>query len=180
MKQAIVIGCQPKNKNTWLKDLLSSLKGCKYPIEINYTDNFELATIKWARDGKKWDEFFFLPETTIIKDLKLFDMIFEENKGKSVSICKYPSWGGMYLVKYRQEILKNVFIPEVKSKKMAVYWEIVFNAYYAGLDEGNCAVLFPDMVHSNNFVEKYGRLNMVMGNEYIERYKGDWGQRPLT
>ncbi len=179
MRQGIIIGCQPKNKETWLKDLLFDLKGCKYPYKVNFTDNFELASIKYALENTDWDEFLFLPETTRIKRLELFDMVFKENKGKSVSICQHPTVGGMYLMKYRREILKQMPIPEVKTKRMAVFWEVVFNTFYAGLDDGNVVVLFPDMVHSDVFVEKYGRMNMVMWNEYIERWKGDWGQRPL-
>ncbi len=106
-------------------------------------------------------------------------MVFEDNKGKSVSICQHPAVGGMYLMKYRREVLKQMPIPEVKTKSMAVFWEVVFNTFYAGLDEGNVVVLFPEMAHSDVFIEKYGRMNMVMGNEYIEKWKGDWGQRPL-
>lgn len=179
MKQGIVIGSTKSRKETWLKDLLASLIGCKYPIKVNFTDNFELTTIKWALTNTDFEEFLFLPDSTIIKDLSLFDIVFDTYKGKSVSLFNFPAVGGMYMMKYRRDILKTMPIPEVKSKLMAVFWEGVFNVYYSGLD-GNVIILFPGQVHTNIFVKKYGRENMVVGNKYITRFKGDWGQRPLN
>lgn len=178
MKQGIVIGSSTSRKETWLKDLLASMIGCKYPVKIFYLDTFELSVIKEAIYATNFDEFLFLPDSTIIQDLEFFDMVFKDTEGMSVSVFNEPCLGAMYMMKYRREILKTMPIPKVPSKKMAVFWEIVFNEYYVGLD-AKIKVLFPEVLHSETFIEKHGRENMVMGNKYILRYKGDWGQKSL-
>lgn len=177
MKQGIIIGAQEKNKDTWLKDLINSMEGCVYPYKVHYTNDFELSSVKWAMENTDWDEILFFPESTVIRDLALFDKIFKDNEGKSVSICSDPVVGAMYLMKYRRAILKDMEIPIAKSKRQAVELEVTFNPNYAKKDE--TVVLFPEIKHSNDFVHKYGRMNMIMGNEYIARFKGSWGQYTL-
>jgi hypothetical protein len=180
IKQGIIVGSSDARRETWLSDIQKNLEGYeKYPIKYNITDRFELATIKQALVSTDWDEFMFLPDSTIIKDFELFDLIFKKHKGKSVSLVQHPDVGGMYLMKYKREILEKMGeIPIAQNKAMAVYWEIVFHAYYAGLDQ-NVVVLFPDVFHTEIFKKKHGRINMIMGNKYFEKWKGDWGQRSL-
>jgi len=179
MQKGIVIGSQKHREKTWLRELLDSLKGNqKYPVEVNFTDKFELASIKWALKHTNWDEFLFLPDSTIVSDLSFLDKVFDKQfEGRSVSICREPGIGGMYMMKYRREILEKLPIPDVPNKRMAVYWEMVFHAYYGGIE--NVVVLFPEVKHTNIIIKKHGRENMVIGNKYFMRYKGDWGQRPV-
>ena len=181
IKQGIIVGSSESRRDTWLSDIQINLMDYnKYPIKYNITDRFELATIKQALTSTDWDEFLFLPDSTIIKDFSLLDIVFDRHKGKSVSLVQHPDIGGMYLMKYRREILEKMGdIPIASSKMMAVYWEVIFHAYYAGLDQ-NVVVLFPDVKHSDVFIEKHGRMNMVMGNSYFEKWKGDWGQKSLS
>lgn len=181
MKQGIIVGSSESRRDTWLADIQDNLEGYdKYPVKYNITDRFELATVKQALVSTDWDEFLFLPDSTIIKDFELFDIVFDKHKGKSVSLVQHPDIGGMYLMKYRREVLEKMGdIPIAENKAMAVYWEIVFHAYYAGIDK-NVVILFPDIKHTDIMVERHGRINMVMGNKYFEKWKGDWGQRSLS
>lgn len=179
MKQGIVIGTGT-GREEWLNDFMKSVEGCKYPIKVYKTDNFELDCIDKAMWLTDWDEFLFLADSTVIQDLKFFDLVFKGTEGKSVSVCQEPCLGGMYMMKYRREILKQMPIPKVNTKKMAVYWEIVFNEFYCGLEGiDNIKVLFPELTHSDTIIERHGRENMVMANQYIRRYKGSWGQKAL-
>lgn len=178
MNKGIVIGSSLTRKETWLADLLASMKGCAYPYKVFYLDTFELSVIQMALATTNFDEFLFLPDSTVIQDLSFFDMVFQGTEGMSVSVFNEPCLGAMYMMKYRRKILETMPIPVVPNKKMAVFWEVVFNEFYVGL-ESQIKVLFPEVKHSETFMEKHGRLNMVMGNKYLLRFKGSWGQTPL-
>lgn len=172
-KKAIVIGSTTKTKD-WLENCLNSF-GCydKYPIIVVVNDGFELGKLKWVYDHTDVDEMFLLHDTLEIKDVSMFEEAFEECQGKSYALSDHPTYMGMFLGKYRREILDKMEIPITETKAEAVDQEELFNRRYSELEPYK-VVVDPPLVNGNIFEEKFGRKNMVLENEFVKKYKGTW------
>jgi len=171
MKQVIVIGSTTRTKD-WLQNCLNSFGNYnKYPIIVVVNDDFELGKLKWVYENTDIDEFFLLHDTVEIKDTSLFDLAF--NYEGSFALSKQPVQMGMFLGKYRREILNKMIIPTTKTKMEAVMQECAFNQEYSIL-EAKMATIFKPLVNTDVFEEKFGRNNMVLENDYIKKYKGTW------
>ena len=174
MKQVIVIATTP-NRYRWLANCLETLKGYdKYPLMVISDFNWELGKIRFVYENTNIDEFFLLHDSCEVKDPSLFDLVFEKHRGESVAFSDHPVVFGMYLGKYRREILEKMDIPIVRDKKGAIYWEEKFNIDYVQLDPAT-VLLFDDFRHTTIFEEKLGRKNMKVENEYLVKWKGTWG-----
>lgn len=179
---AIVIGRTPDESGAlWAEDLLHSLEGGCWPIEVHQTWGFELATIGWA--AERLQEFVFLPASTVVKDLALFDVAFGDLAGKSINLGGVQ--GGnrfrMYLGKYLASSVRAIGVPTVNSKWDAVMLEDSWGEAYAQAEEtaGRLASLGGPLDHTEVFEERHGRLNMVVENEFLRRYKGTWDARQI-
>ncbi len=173
MTVAVVIGAVSR-ESPWLIDCLASLDGCGWPVMVNVTVNWELTTIDWA--SWQYDEFVFLPESTVVLDQAVFDRCFGDYAGRSVSLA----WaqGGpfrMYMGKYRSEVVRRAGVPTVRSKYEAIAYEWDWGQRYSAAD-GAVVNLGAPLEHTDRFVEKHGRTNMVVANEFFERFKAHWGQ----
>jgi hypothetical protein len=164
----IVIGAQ--SGGPWLKDLLRSLHGCGYPRSIVLTHEWELEAIK--QGAELYEEFVFLPQSTIVTDNALWDIVFKDYKGTGVSLSNTPGPFGMYIGKYKSAIVKHIGCPYIPSKEEAIRQEILWCNRYAYQEY---YVPLADMPHSEVFEERHGRLNMVTENKWLRRYKGSWG-----
>jgi hypothetical protein len=172
MNQAIVIATTPSS--VWLNLIRDSLKSySKYPLIILSDYTYELGKIKYIYDHTDIDEFVFLHDTCVIKDLSLFDLCFETYQGISVAFSMCPVKFGMYLGKYRRDTLKRVEIPTPYSKIDSVKYEVSFNNAYCQA-EPETVLLFNDFHDVPRFEEKNGRNNMVLENQYLKKYKGTW------
>jgi hypothetical protein len=162
MTRGIVITTSEYTKD-WLGECLASISNYKYPIAIRYNsdeDNrWELAGIKKGKDT--FDEFVHLMDTTIIKDSSLFDKLFEVPGHVFLT-----SGGYHYMGKFVSADLPD--IPTVHTKQEAV-------AYETRWLQRPCGFFEPDLpVHTDVFVEKHGRRNMVLENDYLIKYKSTW------
>ncbi len=174
MSVAIVIGSVSRD-SPWLADCVHSLVGCHYPVHAHFTRQFELDTIGWA--AKQFDEFVFLPESTVVLDQQVFDWCFEEFKGSSVNLGTAQGLRfRMYLGKYRAEPVNMMGVPEVRDKWDAVNFESSWCLAYASLEAaaGRLVDFGGPLEHTTNFVERHGRRNMVVENEYLRRFKGSY------
>lgn len=148
----------------FLEDLLKSLK-TDYPIYICWEGlgrpegSFELGAIK--KGSELFDEFVYLHDTVVIKDNSLFDKLFA-TEGHVL----FTKRGYHYFGKYVSNDLP--VIPEVTNKQEAIHWEIRwFTKPHTILDHE-----LP--FHVERFEEKHGRINMVLENDYLIKYKGTW------
>lgn len=169
MKQAIVIPTVP-NKTEELQNLFGSLNGFdEYPVIILADYTYELGKVKFMVENTDFDEFFLLQHSCEIKDTKLFDILFQDYLGKSVSLNEEFS---SYLFKYRRDILLQMDIPTIDSKLESIRQERNFHREYCKIEMPK--FLFDDFVGMNKYEEKFGRKNQIMENEYIKKYKGTW------
>lgn len=170
MKQAIIIGSTTSSH--WLENCLKSFQGyTKYPIFVVINNDFEVGKILDVVNYMDLDEFFLFHDTVEIKDPSFITTAFEIEG--SVSLCDDPTTFGMFIGKYRREILETMNILPTTTKKEAVLAEMIFNKDYCSR-ESKLTTLFPEFRNSNVFEEKFGRKNMVLENEYLKKYKGTW------
>jgi hypothetical protein len=160
--RGIVITTSEHTKD-WLFDCIKSI-GTKYPIVIRVNtleDNrWELGGIQLGKDT--FDEFIHLMDTTVVKDQRLFDKLFEINGNVFLTEGGYH-----YMGKFVSDTLPT--LPTALNKQQAVYWEL---NWHAGIQK---TFFSPDLpVHTSVFEEKRGRRNMVLENDYLIKYKATW------
>lgn len=166
MRQGIVVGTTADGKR-WVDQLMATLD-TSYPVVQICA--WELEAIAYG--AGRFDEFVFLPQSTEILDNDLWRVVFEEHVGESVSLAQHPSTFGMYLGKYRSEILRCMEMPAIHSKGDAIHWEDRWFLPYLAIEPD--VVRFDDLPHSDRFEEKFGRMNMRVENRWLRRWKGSW------
>jgi len=157
----------------FFSSLMSSLKGCKYPIVVwknTDSDNgFEISGIRLG--SKLFDEFLYLQDTTFIKDINLIENILETEGSVSI-FQRYNS----YLGKYETKILNHLIIPEVKNKQQAIRYEVDFITEYLKQVE-KYTELFPQLNVwglPDRVEMKFGRQNAIYETKEFVKYKGTW------
>jgi hypothetical protein len=165
----IVIATTPGREN-WLTQCLGSL-GDKTAIVLS-DYSFELGKIKWVYDNTCLDRWLLLQDSVVVKDHRFFDLLEEYPHSVAVSNC--PTVFGMYLGVYSRDTLSAVGIPKVNSKEEAIHYEVAWSNKYCSVE--NVPVLFTDFADGNSkgFRYVFGRNNMVIENEYLIKYKGNW------
>lgn len=148
-------------------DFIRSVYGCKYPVvtvfNTDENNTYETAGLKVGME--LFEDFVYLHDTVVIKDLKLFDLLFEYPEMVSLS----PRFL-MYLGKYNSRILRTFNIQDLKSKLESHDMEM------------RLCTMFPHApCFDNSFIdgnhkmlEVHGRMNMVLENDYLIKMKGHW------
>ena len=172
MKLGIVV-VTSKATERFLSDFVYQMSSMnvKYPVYYHMnseeTNEYEIGGIK--RGMELYDEFVLLHDTCIVKTASLFNLFFHY-KNRSVSVS--PNFLS-YLGKFRTETLSKMELPFVRSKKDAVDAESQFLREYIS-HEPNHVVLFPDFDNNYTWKTHNGRMNMVLENQYLIKYKGCW------
>lgn len=177
----IVIGTSPRTKD-WLREALIHLTGVPYKIMIvgngclptegdinigNDWNGYELGAI--AHGYKMFKEFVFLPDTCFVKDISLFDKVFDREGG--VALCKNFF---SYLGKYNSKVISEIGVPKVTTQREAVDKELHWNKLYMKSDLLWKYFEATLPIQSDKFIDKNGRKNMVLENDYLIKYKGTW------
>lgn len=135
---------------------------------VLYAYQYELGKIRLIYEHTDLEEFLFLQDSVIIKDTKWIDEVFDHEGSVSLGNQLF-----MYLGKYTRETLSKVPLPQPQNKHDAVRLEREWTRDYAE-SEANIKTLWPDFVDTDKFEEHNGRLNMILENEHIKKYKGTW------
>jgi hypothetical protein len=165
----IVIGSSPDRQN-WLSDCSASINR-EHVAVINF--GFELGKIGWVMKNTKAERFLFLQDSWVIKDDSFWELL--ENEESSVCLNADPYYYGCYAGIYERRIIEQIGIPVIESKLDAIENEIAWHKDYVRV-AGEPKVLFPELTDKNatRTVEKNGRTNLVLENDYILKYKGTW------
>jgi hypothetical protein len=162
MQRGIVITTSSQTKS-WLPECLQSVKNSPYTIVIQdngASGGFELAGIQKGKE--LFDEFIHLMDTTVVKDISLFDKLFEMEGHVFLTNGGYHFMG-----KFVSDDLPD--IPEVRFKEEAIALELHW------LKGKKKSYFLPDLpVHTEVFEEKHGRKNMVLSNAFITKWKATW------
>jgi hypothetical protein len=165
MRRGIVITTSEYTR-PFYKDLIDSLYGCKYPVVTVFNP---LINSPYESGGLRvgmvlFDEFIYIQDTVIIKDLSLFDKLFEHDGMISIA----PNFL-MYLGKYESQKLREVQIPQVWDKKGAIAMEFWLRTVFP------VSCFDPTFIDGNHtWEEKHGRRRMVLENIYIKKFKSCW------
>lgn len=173
MKQAIVIYTH-HNAPGALENCLNSLRGYfKYPIIILYNDDWEIGAIKWMYEETDYDEFFLMQDTVEIKDLSLFDILFQHWAGRTLMFAPKAD---SYLVKYCRKDLDRISIPTAHNKREAVNyeWDDWNKAYIEVSTTGVAPFIVPFLGQEDIYEEKFGKLRKKYENKYLIKWKGTW------
>ena len=166
----IVVATTPGREN-WLAQCLASIT---QPVLVLSDFTFELGKINWIFNKTNVERFLFLQDSIVIKNEKLFELLHER---ASIALTNDPSVYGMYMGIYEREHLSKIDIPLPKSKREAIEFEISWTAKYCQAAK-NVRVAFPDLTDRNATKKEmvFGRENLVLENQYLIKYKGNWGQ----
>ena len=169
----IVIGTSPGREN-WLSDCLNSLQK---PCLIIRDSNYELGKIKWCQENLK-NPFFFFQDSVVFKSTDWIDEALKQNQ--SISLNNDPDLYGTYMGIYDPKILNQIDVPIPTNKAEAVELELTWTKKYVA-KAGAVQILFPDLKDSNATRKelRHGRENLVLENDYLIKYKGNWGQKPI-
>ena len=206
MKQTILIPTHEGHEE-WLHNCIHSIRVAtqdklKYALTIvgNGSDvpavdvpwDWELTTLKnpenWFEYGAvipvmertKYDEVFLLHDTCEIKNAYLFDLIFEKYPGISVALTRNFQ---MHMGKFLRSVLEKVDIPRAKDAWVDADVEESFPPKYIVAADWRYVTLFPGFASVGDWPpereEKFGRLNMVLENEFLKKYKSKWSRNMI-
>ena len=171
MRQGIIITSHVSTLG-YLRESLPCLDGSPYPIVIKWNserfNNWELGGIELG--SQLFDEFLYLQDTVMIKNLAVLDFIFKELTTVSVSFMKrYNS----YLGKYVASVLNTTGIPVIDNKQDAILQEKEWTEKYILAAGSAYTELFPEL-DGWNLTDKFERGRMIYENDFIKKYKGTW------
>jgi hypothetical protein len=182
MKQAIVIATTPKRYD-FLQNLLSSIDGYDtYPIVILSDYTYFAGKIRHIAFETQIEEFTMIPDSLEIKDPSMFDILFKQHKGKSVSFWKSTRRDFyMGMGKFLSESLRKIDISYTAStmREDEVFARNLGERYSTA--EIQVAYLLPDGAEEESglYMDKFGRKNMVVENDYFIKYKAHWSWEML-
>jgi hypothetical protein len=165
----VVIGSSP-DRQEWLADCSGSIK--RDHIAVVNT-GFELGKIRWVIENTTADRFLFLQDSWLIKNEGFWDLL-DAHSG-SLAINSDPYYFGCYAGVYERSVIERIGVPLMADKRDAIRNEVEWHKAYVQV-AGEPTVLFPDLTDNNatGTVERHGRINLVLENKYIAKYKGTW------
>jgi hypothetical protein len=184
MKIGLVITTSQYTRE-FLADCLNSIKSVKYPILIvsngGYNPSEVIKSIEWdgpssvdliindengwelggIRRGKEvFDVFTHIMDSTLIKDISMFDRLFEFAPDENVVLTK-----GNFHYQGRFISAKLPNLPQVQSKDVAIMLEAHWLKFYREFR--------PDLpVQSEIFEVVHGQRRMRLENEFMVKWKG--------
>ena len=129
-----------------------------WKLIINEWNGWEIGVIQ--RGKENFDEFVHIMDTTLIKDISLFDKLFEIPGNVVLTKGNYH-----YMGKFVTKELPN--LPRVHDKTTAIMLEVRW------LDGFQYTEFTPDLpVHSLVWEEIHGKNRMRLENDYMIKWKG--------
>lgn len=167
----IVVATTPGREN-WLQQCLKSISK---PVLVLSDFTFELGKINWIYNNTNIERFMFLQDSVVIKDETIFEFVYT-NTG-SISFTNDPGLYGMYMGVYERRVLEQIEIPIPKSKNEAIAYELSWTDKYCQT-AGSVTLAFDDLTDSKAKRKEvvFGRENLVLENDFLIKYKGNWGQ----
>lgn len=192
-KVIAVVSYMPQKRAGILKNCLDSIKtdtkvvvvinggGEKpflgYPTLFNQENSQEIGALEAVYRGTEAEEIFLLHDTCEIKDNSIWQKVFDDLKGQSVSISTHFL---MLIGKYRRQILSQLRFPAVNNKLEGhLLGERDFINHYCQMEEP--VVLCPEFHDSKATKEdKWGRPNLKLDCHYMTKWKGNWDVSMIT
>lgn len=160
-----VIVCSYKG-SPFLQGCLDSIPSDMECVVVR-NGGYEAGALRWCRENLNKD-FFFMQDSA---RLKTPDWLKGLEEGKSYCVNNETGPYSMYTGKIRIEVLRQIPVPETKTKMDAVMYELSFGNHYAQIDP-NITVLWPELTfESASNAEVFGRPVKVYENDFFLKYK---------
>lgn len=158
----VVIGSHPGSP--WLADCLKTIPATR-KVRVHRAGGYEIAALRTATRWRA--RFVFLQDSTQVLHPDFWDIIDNTE----------PTWlfGGppMYMAVYQRRHLTTPLeqAPEKMDKLSSIRWE-------GELQERiHYPTLWPEVNDATGYhQERHGRMNLVLENTYLRKFKGNWGQ----
>lgn len=175
MNVPVVISTGP-DRGHWVRDCLNSIHVPNVTLCKSQAGG-ELGAIRMVYEGTRWARFLLLQDSVVVLDQRLFDLVDEVNG--PLLVAPRPC---MYLAVYERAVLDELDIPDVpagQDRELAIEHETAFCDSYVRQAEQmgfDVPVLFPELTDANaaGQVHHNGRLNLVLENDFLRKYKGTW------
>lgn len=162
-------------RGQWVGDCIGSIS--RGNVTICRSDGGgELGAIRMIYEGTHWRRWLMLQDSTVVLDQGLFDLV-DAVEGPCL-LAPHPA---MYLAVYERSVLDVVGIPEpaAHDREAAIALEVPWMRAYEAQCHAQgfaCPVLFPELTDDNatGQVEHNGRVNLIVENRYLRKYKGTW------
>jgi len=171
LKETVVVATTP-GREAWLAECLASIQ--REVLVLRQGGTWELGKIKWLYENTQLDRFLFLHDSVVVKDQAFFDRMFEHEG--SVSVTDDPGIFGMYMGIYTRETLSKVHLFSPVTQRDSIRAEVEWTRTYHEA-EPTAHLLFNDFTDRHargRKEERYGRINLVLENDYLIKYKGTW------
>ena len=168
----VVISGLADSPHDWLKEVMFACELQGWKMLANSEDAFELGAFQKILDVTDLDEFLFFQDTFEVIDQSFIDDVMLSPN----SVALGPDFFH-YAGKWKRSVLETMDIPVVRSKGQSIHQEHTFSRAYREKDvvevfDPN----FHDLAHKG-FEERFGRMNMLLENQWFRKRKADWGQR---
>jgi hypothetical protein len=116
----------------------------------------------------------FLQDSVVIKDQNIFNLLDDEG---SIALTDDPVPFGMYMGVYERSVLEKIHIPLPETKQDAIKYEIEWTKIYCS-QAYKLKTAYPELSDRNATKKEvvFGRENLVLENDHLIKYKGNWGQ----
>lgn len=167
----IVVGTTP-GREDWLQQCLKSIHR---PVLVLSDHTFELGKIHTVFHKTNIDRFMFLQDSVVIKDQGVFNLLDQEQG--SIAFTNDPVPFGMFMGVYERTVLEKVFIPVPATKAESIQYELEWTKIYCS-QAFQLKTAYPELCDRNATRKEvvFGRENLVLENDYLIKYKGNWGQ----
>ena len=177
MTQAIIVSTAP-GMEPWLDQCMKSLRpvrGIPVIIYRNTLGTGEIESLRQAALYTQYDEVIFLHDTMELLDPGLIDYCFREYAGRSIGFMGGLDYG-MNSGKFKPAVLRQMHdtvlrVPQDKHE--ATDMESRFGAEYLRY-ESNAFVMPEPLLDRPVFERRFGRVNMVLENRYLRKWKACW------
>jgi hypothetical protein len=171
-----VVVCTGRGRGHWLADCLQSISEPDVTVAYSQTGG-ELGAIRMIWEQTRWSQWLMLQDSCVVLDQDLFRLV------DKVGPCLIAPQPCMYLAVYDRRTLNEEpppALPAGEDREVAIREEVGWMSRYVAAFEGvygrPMQVLFPDLSDANGrgVETKHGRTNLVLANEYLEKWKGTW------
>lgn len=163
----IVVGTNPE-RTEWLKDCLASIRrtSSRRRVLIHSDGGYEIAALRTA--VKHFSRFVYIHDSCEVLSSDFWDVI---------DGLDGPAWlfgdPGMYLGVYDRPDLEPVLAdaPDPVDKRQSIEWEGRIRSVI------HAPTLWPEVTDAaGRLEERHGRMNLVLENRLLRKWKGNWGQ----
>ncbi len=150
------------------------------------SNSFEFGGLLWAYDNTACENFFLLPHSCEIVDCRVFEIAFEDCRGRSAALFLHEKIDGTHIWeshigKYRREALAAIDFKRFQPRNIyqATYVsEFGFTRAYHRHEPtafAFCEIRGP----TGEITEKFGRPRLKMSSPYLIKWKTHWTTRML-